>query len=368
MNARTPPTDASAFAADLDALRKRLADELDDGDLAHRDKIERWGRWCTAFGYATAWMGPNLFSAALLAQGRTTRWAMLGHHTLHRGYDRVPGVRPEQTSKGFARGWRRVVDWLDWIDPEAWRHEHNVLHHYRLGEDADPDLVELNVDWLRESDLPLAARYAVVAFFMGTWKFTYYAPNTLKTLFVDKGRNGEPFEDRSLARMWAVPELWTRCLLPYAGVQFGLIPLLFLPLGPLASASVLTNSLLAELLTNVHTFAIIVTNHVGEDLYAFDDKGRNKGEFYRRQVLGSTNYPTGGDLNDFLHGWLNYQIEHHLFPDLPMRQYQRIQPEVQRLCEAHGLPYVQESVWTRVRKTVDVMVGRASMLREQASP
>ena len=26
--------------------------------------------------------------------------------------------------------------------------------------------------------------------------------------------------------------------------------------------------------------------------------------------------------------WLNYQIEHHLFPDLPMRQYGLIQPRV----------------------------------------
>jgi hypothetical protein len=27
--------------------------------------------------------------------------------------------------------------------------EHNRLHHYRLGELADPDLVEANLDWLR---------------------------------------------------------------------------------------------------------------------------------------------------------------------------------------------------------------------------
>jgi Ca2+-binding RTX toxin-like protein len=31
-------------------------------------------------------------------------------------------------------------------------------------------------------------------------------------------------------------------------------------------------------------------------------------EFYLRAVIGSTNYRTGGDANDFMHGWLNYQI------------------------------------------------------------
>jgi fatty acid desaturase len=29
--------------------------------------------------------------------------------------------------------------------PEAWRYEHNVLHHYHTNEVADPDLVEQNL-------------------------------------------------------------------------------------------------------------------------------------------------------------------------------------------------------------------------------
>ena len=41
----------------------------------------------------------------------------------------------------------------------------------------------------------------------------------------------------------------------------------------------------------------------------------------------------GGDVNDFLHGWLNYQIEHHLFPDLPPLRYRQLQPKVKARCE-----------------------------------
>jgi fatty acid desaturase len=165
--------------------------------------------------------------------------------------------------------------------------------------------------------------------------------------------------------MWSEPALWTRCMLPYAGVQFGLVPLLFLPLGPAAASNVLINSLLAEWFTNLHSFLIITTNHAGEDMYAFDEPVRQgKGEFYFRQVVGSTNFRTGGDLNDFLHGFLNYQIEHHVFPDMSMLQYQRLQPQVRALCEKYGVPYVQESVFTRLRKTLAVMLGDADMLRE----
>jgi len=296
-------------------------------------------------------------SALLISQGRFTRWAMIAHHTLHKGYDRVPGAVDAQTSKGFARGWRRFVDWLDWIDPEAWAHEHNQLHHYRLGETADPDLVEHNLDWLRDAPWPRPAKLAVVGFFMLTWKWSYYAPNTLRHLLG---------VDRSLLAMFGSGVFWRRCLLPYGLVHFVLVPALFAPLGLWAVGSVLANVVLAEVIVNLHSFAVIVTNHAGGDLHRFDGKPRGRGSFYRRQILGSTNYPTGGDLRDFLHGWLNYQIEHHLFPELPMSAYARIQPEVQALCEAHGVPYVQESVAVRLRKTIAVALGDADMRREPA--
>lgn len=54
----------------------------------------------------------------------------------------------------------------------------------------------------------------------------------------------------------------------------------------------------------------------------------------------------------------NYQIEHHLWLDLSLRQYQRIQPRVRALCLAHGIPYKQVSVFRRLAASVDVIVGR----------
>ncbi|MFO0003392.1 MAG: fatty acid desaturase, partial [bacterium] len=105
----------------------------------------------------------------------------------------------------------------------------------------------------------------------------------------------------------------------------------------------------------MHSFLVIVPNHAGDDLYRFTTPSRGRRDFYVRQILGSANFRTGGDVNDFLHGFLNYQIEHHLWPDLPMRAYQRAQPEVKALCAAHGVPYVQQSVWRRAWKTAQIM-------------
>jgi hypothetical protein len=55
-------------------------------------------------------------------------------------------------------------------------------------------------------------------------------------------------------------------------------------------------------------------------------------------------------------GWLNYQVEHHMFPNLSMLSYQRAQPRVKALCAKFGIPYTQHSVWWRVKKTLDIMV------------
>src|SRR5262249_10089236 len=98
----------------------------------HLRRIERVGRVATAVGLATAWLAPNPFSAGALALGRSTAWLLM-HHVGHRGYDKVPGVARRHTSRVFARGRRRFVDWLDWMTPEAWVYEHNVLHHQHTG-------------------------------------------------------------------------------------------------------------------------------------------------------------------------------------------------------------------------------------------
>ena len=54
---------------------------------------------------------------------------------------------------------------------------------------------------------------------------------------------------------------------------------------------------------------------------------------------------------------------HHLWPDLSMLSYQKAAPLVRAICAKHGVPYVQQSVFWRLKKTVDIMTGHASMRR-----
>merc|ERR1712216_508755 len=77
---------------------------------------------------------------------------------------------------------------------------------------------------------------------------------------------------------------------------------------PKAALAWFMTSVLADVMTNVHSFIIIATNHVGYDIYRFETETKPRSDdFYLRAVIGSANFKTGGDANDFMHGWLNYQ-------------------------------------------------------------
>lgn len=377
-----PHVDYDAFAAELDALRRELLRSIGPEDFAHLRRIAGAGRASTMLGYATAWIAPSPLSALLLAFGSSTRWAIVMHHVSHRGLDRIEEAPPEWKKERFAQGARRFVDWLDWISPAAWDFEHNRLHHYHTGELLDPDLVEHNVQSLRDAKIPVALKYAAVSFYALTWKLSYYAPSTFQTLQRAKQLKEErrPIDAETMdgsdvpyhvvfdPRTEEGRAFWKECVLPYGLARFVVAPALFLPLGPIAAANVAINSALAELLTNLHTFAIIVPNHVGDDVHRFAGPPSDRPDLYVRQILGSVNFPTGGIVNDVLHGFLNYQIEHHLWPDLPPAAYVRAAPKVKAICEKHGVPYVQESVWKRLKQTVGVMVGKRSMIRSRPRP
>jgi fatty acid desaturase len=67
-------------------------------------------------------------------------------------------------------------------------------------------------------------------------------------------------------------------------------------------------------------------------------------DFLRTQVLTSRNV-RGSRLVDFLLGGLNYQIEHHLFPNMPRPNLRRAQPLVRAFCQEHDLPYTEATMF-----------------------
>ncbi len=76
-----------------------------------------------------------------------------------------------------------------------------------------------------------------------------------------------------------------------------------------------------------------------------------KADWYLRQMLGAANFKAG-PLLAFASGNLCYQIEHHLFPDLPSNRLPQIAVRVRALCEKYDLPYTTGSL---VRQYLQVL-------------
>jgi fatty acid desaturase len=80
-------------------------------------------------------------------------------------------------------------------------------------------------------------------------------------------------------------------------------------------------------------------NHKGMPTLSYADQL----DFVRRQVLTSRNV-RGSRLVDFVLGGLNYQIEHHLFPNMPRPNLRHAQPLIRAFCQQRAIGYREASL------------------------
>jgi len=97
----------------------------------------------------------------------------------------------------------------------------------------------------------------------------------------------------------------------------------------------------AKVNRNVWACGSIFCGNIPDQTYTFSQKeveDESRGGWYVRQLVGAANIEGGG----FFHvasGNLGYQVEHHLFPDMPSTRYAEIAPRVKEICERYELPY-----------------------------
>ncbi len=140
---------------------------------------------------------------------------------------------------------------------------------------------------------------------------------------------------RFLVSQAAVKHRWTElaALVVRFGLYLGII-FLFLPLG----------MAFAFLGVQLGVFgfymgASFAPNHKGMPVLPKDTEA----DFLSRQVLTSRNI-TGGVYITTLMGGLNYQIEHHLFPDMARPNLRHAQKIVRQHCAAQEIPYTETSL------------------------
>ncbi|MDN5759570.1 MAG: fatty acid desaturase [Tomitella sp.] len=97
----------------------------------------------------------------------------------------------------------------------------------------------------------------------------------------------------------------------------------------------------ANVMRNLWTYVVIFCGHFPDGAEKFlpgEIDEETQGEWYLRQMLGTANFDAG-PVMAFMSGNLCYQIEHHLFPDLPSNRYAEIGERVQAVCDKYDLPY-----------------------------
>ena len=114
---------------------------------------------------------------------------------------------------------------------------------------------------------------------------------------------------------------------------------------------------LANVIRNVWAHAIIFCGHFPDQTYTFSEEevaDETRGGGYVRQLIGAANIE-GGPLFHVMSDNLSYQVEHHLYPDMPSSRYSESAPKIKEICERYELPYNTgpfSKQWLSVHRTI----------------
>ncbi|GGI08156.1 fatty acid desaturase family protein [Egicoccus halophilus] len=334
--------DIEALGRELDAIRANVMDSRGERDAAYIRKVievqrtlELGSRAVLLFSlFPPAWLA----GTAGLSLAKILENMEIGHNVMHGQWDWMRDPKIHSTT------W----EWDNVAPAEMWKHSHNELHHTYtnvIGRDNDLGYGIMRVD----EDQPWSPFYLAQPLWnlVNACIFQYgIAAYDLEVGKYLKGRkDAAEFRTQAKKVLRKVRRHFVR--------DYVVHPLLS---GPAAVTTVAAN-LTANLARNLWTHSVIMCGHFPEGVETFEKtsiEGETRGEWYLRQMLGAANI-SGGPLLHILTGNLSYQIEHHLFPDMPSNRYQEISPKIQDLFERYGLRYVSgplprqvASAWAKV--------------------
>ena len=323
--------DIADLGAELDAIRADVVASRGERDAAYirkvidaQRKLELSSRAILLFSlFPPAWLAGTVG----LSISKIIENMEIGHNVMHGQWDWMRDPKIHSTS------W----EWDNASPADMWKHSHNQVHHNYtnvIGKDNDLGYGIMRVDedqrWkplylvqpLSNAINACFFQYGIAAYDLEIGKFL-------------KGRvDKADFRARGKKVLAKIGRHATR--------DYVLHPLLS---GP-SALTTLTANLTANLVRNLWTHSVIMCGHFPEGVQTFAKtsiEGETRGEWYLRQMLGSANI-SGGPALHFMTGNLSFQIEHHLFPDLPSHRYQEIAPKVEALFKRYGLTYTSGSL------------------------
>ncbi|MBI3225567.1 MAG: acyl-CoA desaturase [Mycolicibacterium cosmeticum] len=327
--AKLSKADVEAFGAELDLIRSDVEESRGARDAAYIRRVIVFQRTLDLAARLliagsrsrTGW----LVGTASLAYAKSVENMEIAHNVCHGQWDWMNDPEIHSTT------W----EW-DMVGPSAqWNYSHNYRHHVFsnvLGVDDDLGFGVLRVTedqpWRPEHLLqPLRNLLLATIFEWGIARHGLHSGRERAT--TEEGK--QAVTDAMMAKIWR-----------QVAKDYVLVPALSMrkwrrTLGANATAN---------LLRNYWAYVVIFCGHFPDGVQQFTPEileEETRAEWYLRQMLGAANFKSGRLLG-LSSGNLCYQIEHHLFPDLPSNRYPEISVRVRELCAKYDIAYTTGSL------------------------
>jgi NADPH-dependent stearoyl-CoA 9-desaturase len=339
--ARLTAEQIEQLGRELDAIHDEVYADLGERDARyiratiklHRQLVLAARALLLGSRYEPAWLaGTVSLSVAKILENME-----IGHNVMHGQWDWMND--PDINSQAW--------DWDTASPADAWRHSHNYEHHTFTnirGKDRDLGYEIMRVDphqrWHPVYLFQPLYNLLLMGFF--EWGVAVHDLNRGAI------HSGEKSKEQVLDELKAIGVKARRQIVKdyiafpalAAGAAFASSR------GSAESAkrsfkATVAANFTANIVRNVWAYSIIFCGHFPDQTYTFAEDevaDETRGGWYVRQLLGAANID-GGPLFHLLAGNLSFQVEHHLYPDMPSSRYAEIAPRVRDICRRYGLPY-----------------------------
>ncbi|MCF6390393.1 acyl-CoA desaturase [Mycobacterium sp. MBM] len=329
--AHLTPEDVAELERELDAIRTDIEESRGERDARYIRRSIQLQRALAVGGRIALFNSRNKFAwvagTGMLAAAKIIENMELGHNITHGQWDWMNDPEIHSTE------W----EWDTTSPTVHWKKSHNYIHHkytnvVGLDDDIGYGIMRLTRDQRWEKWMIGNPLYNFLLGTLFEWGVALHGVETTKW------RKGE----KSMAEV----RKDLRIIGKKVGKQVGKDYIVFPALAGRNWKHTLGANAVANLIRNYWAYMVIFCGHFPDGAEKFTEaefERETHGEWYLRQMLGSANFHAG-PLMAFMSGNLCYQIEHHLFPDLPSNRYAEIAARVQALCDKYDLPYTTGSL------------------------
>jgi linoleoyl-CoA desaturase len=236
----------------------------------------------------------------------------------------------------------------------VWKLQHNVLHHtYTNIDGMDEDITTISL--LRFT--PHKKRFRIHRY-QHIYAWFFYGIMTLYWISSKEFTQLIRYRNMGLTKRIGNFRNQMTGLIVWKIIYYVYALILPLILVPAAWWFILIGFLSMHFVCGIILASVFQSAHVMPDnnFPLADAEGNIENQWTVHQLLTTTNFSPGSRIFSWLIGGLNYQIEHHLFPNICHVHYRQISKIVKRTAEEFQLPYYSKPTFVEAVRSHIIML------------